>query len=622
MIRIVKYCAVLAILTGVLLPPAMLVNMALPVIYRAYAPGYIQGLCLLKAFLCGGGILLWFHARWAPEFWRPGVPDVPPPAFAHWEYVVMILLGLGSVALRLPGLDGSLTFDEVFLVRALMTQNPIKMFFHPSGSSHLLHTLMANGIIRVFEPAAWTARLPAFLLGACAPVLLYLAIRRVLSRQTALIAALLLAITPIHVWYSQEAKGNSPLIFGVILAWWFISRLTTQWNTRNALGYLAALVAIGMSHLSGIMYVGVVGMALAILPRRARAWLDDTALSRKVIILHLIALWMILLVYAPILSFLVKRGGAGYLTEGAPRFMVLGCEMLSQFTMLDQTWPWLVAPALLLAVGAIIMWRSHPGLLVLLTLSLVIDLGITVAFKLFSFPRYHMYFLPAATVVMAAGVTGMWRWAHSITNRRIIVTTWLNSVVSDRPRPAAQDEKTRSAGQIAHEMCSNNYENTDTTNCFRWIGEAAVAAVVCVLVAGYGIVLHHYYILPKSNYAAAARLLAGHPDANPVYVVGRGRKGYPASGLVFYTNRFETDDTIGPVLQKTDPHKRITVIVIDPLHVQVSYPDLWRTLQTLGSPAIVWPCHGELDQYRVRCSLVFEIPAGTIAALPRNGKLE
>ena len=566
--RAYKYSILFAVLAGVFLPPETLVNWALPAMYREYAPGYIHGIWLLKAFLVVGGLLLWIHARRNHEFWRSGVPTgMPPTAFARWEYVLLGLVILGSVALRLPGLDGSLTFDEVFLVRALITQNPIKMFFHPSGSAHLLHTLLANGVMRVMDVTPWAARLPAFLLGALTPLILYLAIRRILSRPVAVIAALILALTPVHVWYSQEAKGNSPLMFGVVLSWWFLSRLAARWNSRDAAGYLVALLVVGLSHLSGMMFVGVVGLALLIVPRRMHGWLGDTALVGKMIYIHLVALWLILLVYAPIMPFLVERGGTGYLTEGAPRFVVLGREMLGQFTALDQAWPWLVAPALLLFAGAISMCGANAGLFLLLTLPLAIDLIITVTFKLFSFPRYHMYFLPVVAVLMATGITGLWARACHI-----------------------------------------------GTAFARLAAAIVIAILVHAALAGYGLAIHHYYGWPKSNYAATARLIAARPDSDPVYVVGHGRKGYPASGLVFYTNRFETDDTIGPVLSKTDSKKMLTVVVLDPLHAQVSYPDLLRHLKAHASSMTIWPCHGELDQYRVRSSLVFEIPAGVLGA--------
>lgn len=573
--RACSYFAVLAIAAGVLLPPAALVNLALPVAYASYATGYIRGLWLLKILLCGGGVAAWLLARRTPESWRTGAPGMIPPAFAAWEYGFLVFVGLASIALRLPGLDGSLTYDEVFLIRTLMTQNPLKAFFHPSGSAHLLHTLFANGVLRFWEPAAWSARLPAFIVGSLSPIFLYLAIKRVLTRRTAVIAALLLIAAPMHVWYSQEAKGNSFLVCGVILSWWFSARLAAGWNARDALGCLVTLVAVGASHLSGIMYVVAIGAALAIMSCPARARVGDIGHCRNMLLLHLGAAWIILMLYSPIMPFLFDRGGTGYITEGAPRLVPLLGGMLNQFTMLDLAWPWLLAPLLLVAAGAIVLWRARPILLALLALVLAIDLAVTVGFRLFSFPRYHMYFLPATAVMMAAGGAGAWEWSRGF------------------PSPL-----------------------------FRKAAAVAIAVIGCALIGGYGMALKNYYSRPKSNYAAAAGFIRGRSAADPVYVIGRDRKGYPASALLFYADRFETDDTIGRVLQDIDPRKGIAVIAIDPLHIRVSYPGLWRVLNSQATSAMVWTCHGELDQYRVRFSQVFEIPAGTIAALVNKGVAE
>lgn len=84
---------------------------------------------------------------------------------------------------------------------------------HPPLYYLLLHYWLALGRSELL------VRLPSALLGAVSVLVLYALARAWLSERSALLAAVLLAVSPLHVWYSQEARMYSLLtFFGVVSA--------------------------------------------------------------------------------------------------------------------------------------------------------------------------------------------------------------------------------------------------------------------------------------------------------------------------------------------------------------------------------------------------------------------
>jgi 4-amino-4-deoxy-L-arabinose transferase-like glycosyltransferase len=114
------------------------------------------------------------------------------------------------------------------------------------------------------EVVGWgvpSLRLLSVLIGTAAVPLLYLVGRRLLGRQAGLLAALLLAVSPLHVYYSQEVRmyglvtlfGLAALLFA--LAWQAEAR-ARRW--AYLLGYvLAATAALHTQYYSAFLLLGL-----------------------------------------------------------------------------------------------------------------------------------------------------------------------------------------------------------------------------------------------------------------------------------------------------------------------------------------------------------------------------
>lgn len=163
--------------------------------------------------------------------------------------VAIILLGL---ALRLYRLGAqSLWLDEAFSLWAasfpmhLSLQILVGDAVHPPLFYLQLRLAMLAGQDEFF------LRLPTAFFGVAAIPLIYVVGRRFFGVGAGLLAALLLSLSPLHVWYSQEARMYTMSAFLALLCMYFflrvaggLSRATPYWKDWFALGLCSALAYI------------------------------------------------------------------------------------------------------------------------------------------------------------------------------------------------------------------------------------------------------------------------------------------------------------------------------------------------------------------------------------------
>ena len=80
--------------------------------------------------------------------------------------------------------------------------------------------------------------------------LLYVAARPIFGDRCALAGSFLMAINPFHVWYGQEVRNYSLLVFFVLLATMALQRLDREGRTRNVLALSACWFAGLLSNLT------------------------------------------------------------------------------------------------------------------------------------------------------------------------------------------------------------------------------------------------------------------------------------------------------------------------------------------------------------------------------------
>ncbi len=268
------------ILVGILMPGAAVIESIRPL--RA-APADLQeqllwGATFFKIYLAIFGVLVIVLGRlpiWQPPAQPKTQPSVVPQSKA--QLVILAVLLVAAVALRLFRLDAGLWHDEV-----LAYTNYVRLPFgeiistYKDQNQHFLFTLLAHLAFNIFGESGWALRLPAVLFGVGSIWALYLVGRQVTSTREALLSAALLTFSYHHIWFSQNGRGYSGLLFWTLLATWFLLRSLNEGRAYLWLLYALA-AALGVYTNTTMLFVIAGHFIIYLLPlltRRPKLWPD------------------------------------------------------------------------------------------------------------------------------------------------------------------------------------------------------------------------------------------------------------------------------------------------------------------------------------------------------------
>jgi Dolichyl-phosphate-mannose-protein mannosyltransferase len=186
---------------------------------------------------------------------------------AWWPLAALVVL---AAALRLPTLGAqSFWYDEAFTAVHV---------FHPSLSATLhamvrtensppLWYLVGWLDVRVLGDGAFALRLPSALAGIATVPVAWAIGRELWGRRAALIAGTLVAVNPLFVWYSQEARVYALFVLTSAIAMLcFLRALAVPSGRRLAAFALAAAIAL-LTHYFSVFLLAP--MALWLLRGRA-----------------------------------------------------------------------------------------------------------------------------------------------------------------------------------------------------------------------------------------------------------------------------------------------------------------------------------------------------------------
>jgi 4-amino-4-deoxy-L-arabinose transferase-like glycosyltransferase len=200
----------------------------------ASEPNLALGALLFKGSLC----LLGLHLALCSRLARPS-PEIDREAqkqpWARWALGAILILAVG---LRLPALGEGLWLDEI-LTHVNYARLPFASILstYASENQHFLFSLMAHASYLLFGETAFALRLPAVIFGVGCIWALYLFGRTVTSTEEALVTVLLLALSYHHVWFSQNARGYTGLLFFSILSSYFFVRARQEHRFALWIGY-------------------------------------------------------------------------------------------------------------------------------------------------------------------------------------------------------------------------------------------------------------------------------------------------------------------------------------------------------------------------------------------------
>ena len=165
--------------------------------------------------------------------------------------LLLLLLLLASTGLRLYRLDEGLWLDEIltYVRYARLPLGDIVRTFD-SENQHFLYSILASLSFQIFGESGWALRLPAVLFGVASILALYLLGKEVAGSVEGLLAAALMAFSYHHLWFSQNARGYTGMLFWTLLSSWFMLRGLKNGRLADWLAYGASAALGTYTHLT------------------------------------------------------------------------------------------------------------------------------------------------------------------------------------------------------------------------------------------------------------------------------------------------------------------------------------------------------------------------------------
>ena len=354
-----------------------------------------------------------FTTRWQDRLNRP-----------YYQYLLLTAVTLLAIILRFYKLgEWSLWIDEIFTInRAKIHVNLetlIAQWWHPS-----LSLILANGAIEALGVNAWSARLASALIGIISIPILYFPIKRWLGPTVALIAMLLLAVSPWHLEWSQNARYyTSQLLIYFLAAYTFFLAIERDRPRFLLLSGVLMALAIG-ERFTAVFLVPVVLVylvSLVLLPIEKPIGFNGRNIA--LILVPGIGFGLV-----EIVRFLLT--GSSYVTGAAELTYSLPIDdplRLAIFIAYD-----IGVPLLCLAVfaGIYLLWqRSRIGLFVMINAIVPIGLLLLINPFYFTKDRYIFMVLPFWLILAAVGIQEI--FVHINGDRRLLAIGVLALLLAD-----------------------------------------------------------------------------------------------------------------------------------------------------------------------------------------------
>jgi 4-amino-4-deoxy-L-arabinose transferase-like glycosyltransferase len=322
------------------------------------------------------------------------------------QFALVSLIVL-SLATRIYYLNAGLWLDEIltYVNYARLPFREIVTTFD-SENQHFLYSILAHTSFIIFGESAWALRLPAVLFGVGSIWALYLLGSEVANRREGFLAAALLAFSYHHVWFSQNARGYSGLLFWTILSSWLFIR-ALRGHQRRVWIYYAITIALGVyTHLTMVFVLA--GQSIIylfiLLIHRKREW---SQLSSGIVFGIGLAGILSLLLYAPVIPQVLNTIGGteqSVVTEWKnPIWTVL--ELMSGLKISFAGGVLAAGALLLFGIGFVSYARTEPILPGLLVLPPFIGATVTLAIGHHLWPRFFFFAFGLGALVVIRGAT-------------------------------------------------------------------------------------------------------------------------------------------------------------------------------------------------------------------------
>ncbi len=177
----------------------------------------------------------------------------------HEIYLIVAIL-IFAALLRFYRLEyQSFWTDEIITNKA--SKNSVSdLIFHPTTNNNMppLYFVITHLLLKVDHYSAeLLLRFPSVLFGVLSVAVFYFIVKRFLGSKVSLVATAFMAIAPFHIWYSQEARPYSLLLFLSLLSIWLLQELVSKPHSSwRQTGFVGSVVLTFYCHTIAIAFIG------------------------------------------------------------------------------------------------------------------------------------------------------------------------------------------------------------------------------------------------------------------------------------------------------------------------------------------------------------------------------
>jgi hypothetical protein len=507
---------------------------------------------LALGFAVEGAVLLsigLLELRWPSVASRDLLALGPPDGEDARRPILWLTAIVGvAAAFRFHGIGSDLWLDEITTVLDYRSISSFQILTtYTSSNNHLLNTLMVKAMVSAFGPAEWAVRLPAVVFGIAGIPAAYALARVALRSRESLLAAFLLAVSYHHIFFSQNGRGYSALLFWSTLGTLFFLRGLTRDRASDWLLYIlsmflaVATVLYGIFVIAGHALAWVVGLVL--LRRQGRrGW----PLTRRLLLAWSALGLLCLHLYASVLTqinayanTIYRTAAVGYRLFSMEYFQELVRGVAAGFG--GAAIAFALVAAAVGGFGFLLFARRHFLYAFTLVAPLLATAGFLLIRSLRFSPRFFLWVLPVAWIFAIGAAASLAAWLRA------------RSFFDSSARPGVS---------------------------------RTVVPLAAVLLAAFSLLsLPTYYRVPKqSNRASLSWMLARRKPGEPIaaaYLAKWGLRFYgPGQGIVEGQAFFAVSDP--GELQKIERDSRgrtIWLLTTFPRALRLEYPELDRYIR-------------------------------------------
>jgi mannosyltransferase len=320
-------------------------------------------------------------------------------------WAVLTALMVVATILRVIGLNRDLWLDEVYTL-ILTVRRPLWeiLTLFPGDNQHMFYSVLARISVVFFGEHAWTVRLPAVVFGVGAVPALYFLARELATRREALLAATLLTVSYHHVWFSQDARGYTGLLFWTLLCTTYLLRGLSSTKRSNWIAYAVAAALGTYTHLTMVFVVAshaaICAWLLLFTPKNEKYRVADWRLPATGMTLAAV---FTLVLYSPVVLQVQQFFSRPSKLEGISTPAWAFWETLRGLRIGLGAEAGVVVAGVLFLTGLVSYWRqSRVAAAVFVLPGLVTAAGAVMA-RGTMYPRFYFYLLGFGVVILVRG---------------------------------------------------------------------------------------------------------------------------------------------------------------------------------------------------------------------------